>query len=252
MRVIADLSSFKILQVEKTPPEGEANPFNGRFAIPVPDGASVDVDSATYITPQDAGSLPAQMAAALLARYPMYSNIAYNFLLEDSDILDLDLTATGPTGFITRVATGRGVGPGPLGQAPNTTAILPRNNTTAPARPGCLVTDTIDITIPTGGAGADEFLIWWYLWDLTTSEDVASDFGIFAGTNNPATKSITEVDQEPASFEVWISHDDGVTWTQTSRLEPTDLITFNTLVRLAFINKNNTTPRYLAAYAVMF
>lgn len=252
MRIVADLSSFDILQVEKTPEVGEQNPFNGRFGIPVPDGASVQVDGSSYVLPQNSGSLPYQMAQNLLARFPMYSHVVWNFLLEDTDIAALDLTATGPAGIITRAQTGRGIGPAPLGQAPNTTCILPINSTVAPPRPGCLVTDTIDIGPVTGGAGADEFLVWWYLWAFDTTQDVASDFGATAGANIPAYKNITEMDQEPAGFQVYISHDDGVTWTgPIGRQEPIDLITFDTLVRVAFVNLTGT-RMYLAAYAVMF
>ena len=251
MRVVVDVATNKILQVEKSPPIGEANPFNGRYAVPIPDGASVDVDSSTYILPQDGGDLAAACAAALLARFPMYSHIVYNYLLEAADVAELDLTATGPTGEITRAVTGRGVAPGVFGQAPNSTAVSPVNNAAAPPRPGCLVTAMIDIGPMTGGAGADEFLAWWYFYDFSTGDDVVSSYGATVGQNDPATKSISEMDQEPTSLDAYISHDNGATWTAIGRLEPTDLVTFDTDVRLCFIN-NGSAPLYLAAYAILF
>lgn len=257
MRIVADSDSYNIIQVEKTPDVGEYRPFNGRFMLPIPDGSSVDVDINTYILPQDGGDLAATSAAALLARFPMYSHIFYNFLLEDTDIADLDLSPLPAVstlgGFTarTRVMTGRGVGPGALGQVPNTTTILPLNDKTVPNRPGMLITDTVDIGPVTGGVGADEFMMWWQILEFNTTHDIASDFGIYNGDNIPSSRQVAETDQEPAGFGVYISHDDGVTWVSIGRIEPTDLTVFDKDVRVAFVNLTNTAYR-LAAYAVMF
>lgn len=253
MRVVADFSSRKILQVEKTPEVGVSKPFNGRFSLPVPDGASVDVDSTTYILPQDGGDLATDLAAALLARYPMYSNVAYNFFLEATDVADIDFAGTGPSGEISRFQTGRAVGPAPTGCLPNMTAILGQNGlATGGARPGCLVTDTIDITAATLGAGADEVLVWWHIYSFDNTEDVASSYGATNGQNTPGYKMVTETDQEPAGLDVYVSNDDGVTWHgPIGRLEPTDLLVFDTSIRLAFLN-TATNKVYLAAYAVLF
>lgn len=261
MRVICDLGSLSnapnadVLQVEKSPDVGEPNPFNGRFAIPVPDGASFEIDELP--DPYTIQDIADQLAGKLLARFPMYSNIFYNFLLAPTDVADFDLSATpavsnvGGYPPITRALTGRGVGPLSLGITPNMTALLAENTGVSPSRPGMLITDTVDITAATSGAGADEFLVWWWLWDFATDDDIISDFGGTAGQNDPALKTISETDQEPADLEVYISHDDGANWTQAGRLEPMDLITFNTDVRLAFVN-TGTGRFYLAAYAVMF
>jgi hypothetical protein len=252
MRIVGDIVNYDVLQVEKTPDPKDASPFNGRFGIPVPGGASVHVDSDSYILPQDGGDLASQCAQALLAQFPMYSHIVYNFLLEGPDIADLDLAATGPGGEQTRVQTGRGIGPDPIGQVPNTTLIHPQHIVLGVPRPGCLVTDVVDIGPMTGGAGADEFLLWWYIWEFDTTEDVASDYGATAGANTPAYRNVFEVDQEPLGWEVWITHSNGASWTgPVGRIEPTDLIVFNTQVRLAFLNRT-ATKRYLAAYAFMF
>lgn len=256
-RIVANIATNSVLQVEKTPEVGDPRPFNGRFLLPVPDGAAVEVTGDSYILPQDGGDLAAEAAAALLARFPMYSHIVYNFLLEAADVADLDLsaapavTAISGTTVRTRAQTGRGAGPGPTGQCPTTTAILPLNDRIAPSRPGMLVTNAVDIGPVTGGGGADEFMVWWQIYTFSTDEDIASDFGVFSGDNTPATRSITEIDQEPAGFAVFISHDNGTTWTPISRLEPTDLTVFGTMVRLAFVN-GTSTKAYLAAYAFLF
>jgi len=113
------------------------------------------------------------------------------------------------------------------------------------------VTANVDIT-PYSALGADEFLVWWYIWEFDTTDDIASDYGATLGENEPALKRITEIDQEPSGWEVYISHDNGANWVgPIGRLEPIDMITFNTDVRLCFLNRTNN-RRYLAAYAFMF
>ena len=251
MRVVGDLATpANILQVEKTPEVDEFKPFNGRFIVPVPDGAALDVTSDSYILPQDSGSVPVQAAQALLAQFPMYDHIVWNFLLEALDVAELDLTATGPAGEITRAQVGRGSGPN-SGTAPNSCMVPPTNLSSG--APGCLVTDTIDIGPVTGGAGADEFLVWWHIASWNTTDDIASNFGTFNGANQPAQRELAEVDQEPGFFDVYISHDDGASWTgPLGRLEPTDLVSFGTLVRLAFLNTSASNRAYVIAYSVMF
>lgn len=251
MRVIADLSSGSILQVEKTPDLGALKPFNGRVSVAVPEGAALDVGPSSYVLPVDGGDVSSLAMTAFFVQFPMYENILFNPLLTASDIADLDLTATGPSGEITRAQVGRGVGPLVLGHAPNGVAILPTNNSIAPTRPGCLVTNTIDITVPTSGAGADEFLVWWKLYEFETSHDVMSDFGATNGLNTPAIRSIKEIDQEPGGFQVYLSHDDGVTWSPIGRMEPTDMVTYGTLVRLAFVNTSSV-KYFLSSFALMF
>jgi len=257
MRVIGDFATYDILQVEKTPEVGEFNPFNGRFAIPVPDGAALEVTPASYILPQDGGDVAALAAAGLLAQFPMYDHVAFNFLLEAADVVDLDTSALPAVSPIlgvtvrTRAQFGRGVGPNP-GMWPNMTALLPVNNHVAPPRLGMLVTNTIDIGPATGGAGADEVMVWWHSYQFDTTHDVVSDFGATSGQNGPAFKEISERDQE-ASISVFVSNDDGVTWHgPIGRMEPTDLFVFDTSVRVAFVHTSTSGKLYLGAYAILF
>jgi len=254
MRVVADQSTANIIQAEKTPDVGDARPFNGRFACPIPEMVAVEVTGSSYVLPVDGGDVMSLAMAQMLVQYPMYNNIVFNPFLEPGDILDMDLSATfpGAPAQITRAFVGRGVGPLPLGISPNIVGVLPRNNKVIPGRPGMLISDTINIGPMTGGSGADEFMVWWKLYSFDTSNDVTSSYGATAGQNDPAFRNITEVDPEPSGFEVHLSHDDGVTYTQMNRLEPTDFFTFGTLVRIAFRNTNNTNRRYIAAFAILF
>jgi hypothetical protein len=234
---------------------------NGKYVIPIPEGASIQVTRDTVVLPSsDPSSVVAQSFGAFLAQFPQYDHIAYNPLIEDTDVDDLDLTAAptidGST-YITRAQTGRGTG-GPLvsGQASNTTAILPVNSTVTPARPGLLVTDTIDVGAflppPTDCEipAVEEFVVWWKIYEFDVSHDIRSDFGLHTGENAPALRRIVEIDQEPSTLEVYLSTDDGQTWVRVNRMDPV-CVCPGTDVRLAFLNLS-TTKVYLASYAILF
>lgn len=220
MRAIIDLASSRILGTEATPDVGQSSVVNGKYVFPIPEGAAVVVDSSTVVFPQaNPNSLTTQAAGELLVRYPMFSNILYNALVEDTDVAAFDLTATGPGGIISRAMIGRAVGAPPaVGISPNNIVILPQNNATATPRPGCLVTDTIT-SIP----GADEAMLWWCIAYIDATEDVNHGTGATAGLNIPAYRTLTETDQEPAGLTVYLSNDNGTTWEEATRLIPTDL-----------------------------
>lgn len=260
MRIVTNLGAMPnldFLQVEKTPDVGEAAVGNGRVFIPVPEGASFIYDDyLAEISPStpDFDNLQTHLAGELLAQYPMYSNIFWNYLLHPSDLADLDLAYAGTfpgTAVSVRAQLGRGTAT--VGNSPNTTAILPQNGAVTPVRPGCIITDTVDLTAaPISIVGAQDYMVWWKVYSLNTTHDIMSDYGIHAGVNEPAIRQIIETDQEPAGLEVYISHDDGVSWTgPVGRLVPNDLGTVNSDVRLAFVNTGST-PIYLSAYAVLF
>lgn len=253
MRVVATLATASIVQAEKTPVVGDSRPMNGKFVVPIPEMVAVNLDSSSYVLPVDGGDVTSLAMAQLLVEFPMYQHIVFNPILTPADIADFDLTAVlTPTGDVTRAIVGRGAGPLPTGCVPNTVGVLARNTRVSPSKPGCLITDTIDISAETGGLGADEFMVWWKIYELDTSEDVTSSYGATSGEDTPALRSITEIDQEPSGFTVYLSNDDGATYTQVSRLAPTDFGVYGTDLRLAFRNTSNTARRYVASYAIMF
>jgi len=262
MRIVATLVGDEILQVEKNPPNGEAVARNGQYMVPVAEGVKVAVEPGSFVLPSaDPGSVVAQNFAGLLVQFPQYENVLYNPLIEDIDVDDLDpagvlnegspVTASHPSRF----QFGRGTaGPLPPGNAPNSVAVLAQND--APGvgleRPGVLVTDTIDVGAITGGVGAMEFLVYWYIYEFDTTVDVRSSFGFYAGQNTPAIRNALEIDQEPSDFEVFISVNDGANFFPAERLVPVAFCAPATLVRLAFKNTNALNKRYIAHYGLIF
>lgn len=251
MRVIAQLADASVVQVEKIPEQDVPKNISGKFVVPLPEMAAVDVTSSSYVLPVDGGDITSLAMAAMLVQYPMYEYVIFNPFLSAADVADLDLAGTlSITGDMTRAFTGRGSGLLPTGVAPNSVGLLALNDRVSPSRPGLLVTDTIDVSVITSGVGADEVMVWWKIYGLDTTEDVTSSYGETAGVNEPASRTIAELDQEPFGLDVFVSNDDGVSWTQVYRLTPTDLAVFGSQFRLAF-RSMRTDRVYLAAYALM-
>jgi len=262
MRIVATLDSNQILQVEKNPPNGEPVSRNGQYMVPVAEGVKVAVDPDSFVLPSsDPNSVVARNFAGLLMQFPQYENILYNPLIEGVDLDDLDpagvLNEGSPitASHISRFQAGRGTGgPLPSGNAANSVAVLPQND--APGvgleRPGVLVTDTIDVGPLTGGVGAMEFAVYWYLYEFDTTADVRSEFGATAGLNTPALRQVVELDQEPSDFEVFISVNDGGNFFPVDRLIPIAFCNPALLIRLAFKNTNSLRKRYIAHYGILF
>jgi len=233
-------------------------PVNGRYIIPIIEGTDILVDENSYVfgpvTPIDGGDISSENFAGLLARFPMYSNLHFNPLLLGTHVTELDLTArfrdnsaAPPNYYPTRAQTGTAG----TAVAPNSTAILPANVHTTPARPGVLITDLIDLT-PLTPAGADEFLVYWKIHQIHSSHDVAgSGLGTTDGVNAPAIRSIVEIEQEPSWFSVYLSIDDGVNWQPVTRLVPESFCALTPSIRLAFVN-NSPSKVCLTNYAVMW
>ena len=262
MRIVATFDNSSIIQVEKNPPNGVPVSRNGQFMVPIAEGVKVAVEPDSFILPSGApNSVVARNFAGLLVQFPQYDNILFNPLIEGADMDDLDpagvLNEGSPitASHISRFQFGRGTaGPLPTGNAPNSVAVLPQND--APGfgleRPGVLVTDTIDVGPLTGGVGAMEFAVYWYIYEFDTTVDVRSEFGATAGLNTPAIRQVIELDQEPSDFEVFISINDGANFFPVQRLVPIAFCNPGLLIRLAFKNTNSLNKRYIAHYGLLF
>ena len=264
MRLLVDLRSHVagaplITQVEKTPVPGDLTPINGKYVLPMVEDFTID--DASYILDGtgalDGLDVVSQSFAHLLAAYPMFEFIYFNPLLTADHITDLDLTSTFTdplTGDVypVRAQTGREpMLPYDAGQMPTHTALLPLNDTMTPTRPGLLISKEIDLSAYTGAAGADQFVLYWKLYDFDVQHDIASDYGITAGQNDPAVRHVLEANQEPSGFSVYISPDNGAHWCSVGLMEPVAFCQATTSIRVAFMNTGST-KKYLAAYAVMF
>ena len=262
MRIVATLVGDEILQVEKNPPNGERVSRNGQYMVPVAEGVKVAVEPDSFVLPSASpDSVVARNFAGLLVQFPQYENILYNPLIEASDIDDVDLLGVLNEGspvtdsHPSRFQLGRGTaGPLPAGNAANSVALLEQND--APGigleKPGVIVTDTIDVGVLTGGVGAMEFMVYWYIYEFETTTDVNSQFGFFAGQNTPAIRKVLELDQEPSDFEAFLSVNDGANFFPVDRLVPIAFCNPGTLIRLAFKNTNALRKRYVAHYALIF
>lgn len=261
MRIYADINRLpdvgpepESVIIQVAPTGSTPVPVNGKFYVDVPEGVAPPTISATsrLLGP---GNIVGTLFEGLLAKFPRYNFIHYNALLTSADVDGLDLTASfsdpGPplTSFSTRAQVGRGAGVNG-GLAPNSVAVLPLNSTTSPARPGVLITDTIDISgdVP---AGVNEFLVYWKIHQYTLSHDISAYDGPDAGANEASLKRLVEIDQEPAGFEVYLSANDGGGYSRVRRLMPCVVCDLGTNIRLAFLN---TSPDkiYIANYAILY
>lgn len=272
MRILVDLKSHvtgspTITEVTDDPAHGAAGQvaINGRFAIPVPSGTDFPVDSTDYVLNGgiiDGGDVSSRAFAHLLAMHPMFGNIYFNPLLTDEHVGELDLaasfkvTANPPYLAYPRFQTGRDAGGADDGQMPCHTALLPSNNAVSPTRPGLMITDELDIgpyTQDCNGneVGTDQFMLYWKLYDFSMSHDIAADYGLHNGKNEPALRYLQEAEQEPTGFSAYITTDGGATWHQAGLLEPIAFCDKTTKVRIAFRN-DGTVKRYIACFGLFF
>lgn len=275
MRVLVDLGSHVagtpvVTQVEKTPATGEGTAINGKYLLPVFQGAEFEVTDADYVLDGagecDGGDISSKSFAYMLLQYPMYDHVYFNPLLTADHVAELDLTATflevnavppwgpsppnAPIYYPTRAMTGRPAG-AQSGQMPTHTCILPQNDTldvANPPRPGLLITQDIDISAYTGPGGARDFSVYWKLYDFAIQADVQDET---SGENIPAVRQVYETDFEPSGFSVYMSVDDGKHWCEVGLLEPVAFAAGATSFRLAFMN-TSADRIYLACFAVMF
>jgi hypothetical protein len=109
----------------------------------------------------------------------------------------------------------------------------------------------VGYTIVESHPGTDEVMMWWEINRMTTSEDQGSTQASTPTLNTPAVKNLVEISAEDTSLLVYVSVDDGVSWYLTPYLEPVDLISAGTELRVAFIN-TGTSKLYVGGFCVLF
>jgi len=273
MRLLVDLRSHlagapAIIQAQADPVIGSdgAVSINGKYAIPLPLDVEFPITLTDYVLDGageiDGGDVASKGYAHLLALYPQYGNVYFNPLLTSDHVAELVLDQSfwltdGVDLFFPRFQTGREVAAAPAdGQMPTHTAILAQNDTMTPVRPGLIITNEIDLSLYTlnctgDTVGADEFAVYWKLYDFNVTEDIAADEGLYAGVNSPALRQLKETDQEPVGLTVYLTPDNGTTWTEVNLLEPVFYASKTTSVRLAFRN-DTTSKMFLASFALLF
>lgn len=268
MRLHVDLGSHfvamptdRITQVDNDPPYGASSNITGDYLLPSVDGTAISVTAASYVLPVDGGDVSSQAFGQLLARFPQYHHVYFNPLLQVSDFTAIDWTMpitvmiADPLGnllpnyFYPRFKSGLGSATTVM---PMGTALLPRNLKVTPAAPGLMVTENIDLSAATAGIGADDFLVYWKVYRMADTDDVATiGIGTTAGFNDPAFKLAQEVDQEN-TISALMSIDDGQNWVPVYRLQQVAFCSKTTQIRLAFANLDSSTAIYLAHFAVLF
>ena len=252
MHILGSVSNTnKVLSSGFEPEFGGSTRVNGQYVFPLPYSVGVEIDSASYMTPQDSGSIPGQAAAEFLIRFPMYDHVVFNYFLEPSDMSGVSINSGAPQPTTATVnptpPPWAAYTPGPVprtqlrslsGAVPNSVAMLPLDALNGTY--GVVLTDNIDISaLNPSNPGTDEVMLWWALAKASTSEDVVRGFGATAGLNTPSVRALESLDPELAGVYVYASNDGGTSWYRVDYMEPIDLSVSGTDLRFAFIN---TTP----------
>ena len=248
--VRTDETSSVIIQAGPTPEVGTATPINGKFVLDVPDNIpfpKIDENS-RLINQSDPGYFLGDIYSNLVKTFPGYNDFIFNQLWISTDLERLDPAATFPYAFPLTWSSRfqSGSTSVPKGVAPGSVALLPENTYVTPHRPGLIVTANNDIAPYTGGGGRSDFVVYWKVYRMETTEDVM-DYS--TGDNVPASRNLIEIDQD--AILAYISANNGTDYVPVTRLSPATTSAPGTDVRIAFVN-HNPYKVYLAAYSVMF
>lgn len=185
-----------------------------------------------------------RISEGFMISYPGWNGVIYNDLPTEDGGTTLDDSASFDG---NEVRYKWGTGANLLGLFAQSVTSPPTGTYWSYIRPGLVVTQPIDISgiIP---AGTLSFKIWWravyktYTQDKTPIKDLRED------ANEPAYQRYETAD----SFKVYISRDDGSTYSEVE-----NLVDFSwggglppTEIRLAFVNEGDR-DAFLLAYAIM-
>ncbi len=189
--------------------------MNGKYLLDEPETTKVSL----------ANSIPtiqSDIQDSFLALYPDYTDITFKSLPVQSDFDASALYTTYPSRC-------------QLGSDYNTCAILPKNENTNAY--GVLITDTITTT------SKDKFLVYWKVAIVSYGQEQS------VNVNVPSTMTYEIL--EPSDIQVYISNDDGVSYTEANYLTPVSFSSASTTLRLAFIN-NSLNKIHLLGYAILY
>lgn len=236
MRIFADLKNHRITQVEAT--QADTARINGRFLFDTPAGIPLDVAVGDLLASSTIDAAFGNLAAQL----PSFPHFHANMLLAPADLSLLDHASTVTIGMDTvgpRLQTGNPI----TAVAPNMTALLPLNGQASPAKPGMLLTTSIDISTDVPMGGVDTFLVY---WDVRTSSSTQD------GPSGPVIKTLSKPDQNLSSLAVYLSNDGGDHWTRVRWMQPVRLFDRGSDVRLCLLNNDASEKLYVLGYAVFY
>lgn len=197
--------------------ETNIHDMNGKFLFDEPSTTQIEISI------NDFGDATTNISNAFLLLYPDYSNIIFNPLPIQSDF---DATAS----LITQTSRCQ------LGSHYNSCAILPKNENTNAN--GVLITDTITLS-----SSSDTFLVYWKTANI--------DYSVEQSVNENIPSSITYSIQSSSDIDVYLSNDDGLTYTQADFLSPVSFSSGSTTMRIAFVN-NSLNKIHLLGYAILY
>jgi hypothetical protein len=258
MRIFVDIAGNNILQATKDPEIGDITNVNGKYIIDTM--GNIELTNASYLTPRDGGDVASLAYGTLLNYYP-YSHVQFDPLIASTDtppytgvsLVNPPVTPIIPgANYVGTHVPRFQSGTTGVGLSQGTTAILtPSVNTVALSRPGLLISNLFDITADTGGLGAVNFMVYWKIYTMSTSEDVTSNFGATIGLDTPCAKNLTEINQSPAGFYAAISFDNGLNFEAVNRLTAVTSMIPAFQIRLAFANISSS-KIYIGGFALLF
>jgi len=189
--------------------------MNGKYLLDEPETTKVSLSNSIPTIQSD-------IQDSFLALYPDYTGITFKSLPVQSDF---DPSAV----FISSNSRCQ------LGSDYNTCAILPKNENTNAN--GVVITDIITTT------SKDKFLVYWKVAIISYGQEQS------VNANVPSVMTYQILD--PNDIQVYISNDDGVSYTEADYLTPVSFPSASTTLRLAFVN-NSLNKIHLLGYAIIY
>ena len=246
MSIIAERSTHRIIESALTLPVD----MKGRYEIAHPTTLGVlSIEDGSYVYPRDNGSVISAIERAFLSTYAGYQGVIYNPLLDmTDDVFDASAIFPGQAGsFESRMV--KGDTPNVFGCSAHNEVGPSALDPTGYVAPGMMITTEYDIGALTGGLGALNFNVWWRAVTKTFTQDKSPIQGLNETANEPTDLTYTEAD--PTLLKVYISNDNGGSYSELTNLSPYSFQNPAQGIRLAFKNETQEIV-YLLAYGIMY